>query len=112
MVKKYSPERGDIIWLNFNPQAGHEQAGCRPAVVISPAAYNDKVGLAICCPVTKQIKGYPFEVVLSADMQTSGAVLSDQVKCLDWKRRKAKFVEKCPSGMLQEILAKLNTLVG
>jgi mRNA interferase MazF len=109
---KYVPERGDIVWLNFNPQAGHEQAGLRPAVVVSPSVYNGKVGLAIFCPITNQAKGYPFEVVLSYNLKTSGVVLSDQIKCLDWKIRKAQFIEKLPDDIIQDILAKINTLVG
>ena len=108
----YFPERGDVVWLNFTPQAGHEQAGYRPAVVISPSAYNTKVGLAVCCPITNQIKGYPFEVVLSEDMKTTGAVLADQLKSLDWGMRKAKLIEKIPDEILDDILAKINTLVG
>ncbi len=108
----YFPERGDVIWLNFSPQAGHEQAGYRPAVVISPSAYNTTVGLAVCCPITNQIKGYPFEVVLPEDMKTTGAVLSDQLKSLDWRMREAKLIEKIPTEILDDILAKINTLVG
>ena len=110
--EKYSPERGDIIWLNFNPQAGHEQSGFRPAVVISPSAYNGRVNLAICCPITNQIKGYPFEVLIPQELKTSGVVLSDQIKCLDWKTRGAQFIEKLPKNVVEDILAKINTLVG
>ncbi len=113
MVKQtYIPERGDIVWLNFNPQAEHEQEGFRRAVVISPSAYNGKVNLAICCPITNQIKGYPFEVMLPQHIKTSGVVLSDHVKCIDWKTRGAKFIEKVPSDIVEEILAKLSTIVG
>ena len=108
---EYVPDRGDIVWLNFNPQAGHEQAGLRPAVVISPSAYNGKVGLAIFCPITNQAKGYPFEVALPYNLKTSGVVLSDQIKCLDWKIRRAQFIEKLPDNITQDILAKINTLV-
>lgn len=110
--KRYIPKRGDLVWLNFNPQAGHEQAGLRPAVVISPADYNGKVGLAIFCPITNQAKGYPFEVVIPHNLKTSGVVLSDQIKCLDWKIRSAQFIEKLPDEVVQDILAKINTLVG
>ncbi len=81
----YMPERGEAVWITLNPQAGHEQAGRRPAVVLSPAAYNSKVGLAILCPITNQIKGYPFEVVLPTGLAVTGAILSDQVKSLDWR---------------------------
>ena len=80
MKKEYTPDRGDAIWITFNPQAGHEQAGRRPAVVLSPSAYNGKVGLAILCPITSKIKGYPFEVMLPDNLAITGAVLSDQVK--------------------------------
>jgi len=85
--KGYIPEQGDIVWLSFNPQAGHEQMGRRPALVLSPAAYNKKVGLAIFCPITSQVKGYPFEVLIPKGVKASGAILSDQVKSLDWKIR-------------------------
>ncbi|MCK5738876.1 type II toxin-antitoxin system PemK/MazF family toxin [bacterium] len=114
MVKsgEFIPQRGDIIRLIFNPQAGHEQAGLRPVVTISPAAYNGIVNLALCCPITRQIKGYPFEVPLPETLKTSGTVLSDQLKFLDWKIRKAQFIEKLPSHILEEILAKINTLFG
>ena len=90
MVTRYVPERGDVVWLNFTPQAGHEQAGHRPALVLSPAAYNGKTGLMLCCPITSQVKGYPFEVQLSPDAGVRGVVLSDQVKSLDWRARQAR----------------------
>jgi mRNA interferase MazF len=107
----YIPNSGDIIWITFNPQAGHEQAGRRPALVLSPAAYNGKVGLAILCPVTSQIKGYPFEVVIPDDLKINGAILSDQVKSLDWKARQAEFASKLPSGTFNEVVQKLSTLI-
>ena len=87
MPQRYVPNAGDIVWLNFTPHAGHEQAGHRPALVLSPAAYNDKTSLMVCCPVTTQVKNYPFEVLIAGT--TSGAVLADQVKRLDWRERKA-----------------------
>ncbi|MBA4379202.1 MAG: mRNA-degrading endonuclease [Anaerolinea sp.] len=105
------PNRGDIVWITFNPQAGHEQAGRRPALVLSPAAYNGKVGLAILCPITSQVKGYPFEVVVPDGWKISGAILSDQVKSLDWKARQAELVCKLPSTTVDEVLQKLNTLL-
>lgn len=111
MVKKYVPKRGDIVWLDFAPQAGHEQNGRRPALVISPEAYNDKVGLAIFCPITSAEKGYPFEVKVSGK-KICGAVLSDQIKSLDWKERNAKFIEACDAAALAEVLAKVALLVG
>ncbi len=113
MVKQeaYIPERGDLIWLTFNPQTGHEQAGRRPAVVLSPAAYNKKVGLALLCPVTQQVKGYPFEVVLPPDLQVSGVILADQVKSLDWRARKAELICSLPAETINEILDKVRLLL-
>lgn len=107
----YIPERGDAIWLEFNPQAGHEQAGRRPALVLSPQSYNKKVGLIICCPITSKNKGYPFEVMLGDDLDVRGVVLSDQVKSLDWQARKASFITKVPDDVVEDVLAKLNTLL-
>lgn len=107
----YTPERGDIVWLTFTPQAGHEQAGRRPALVLSPGAYNRKVSLAIFCPITSQVKGYPFEVAVPQGLPVSGVVLSDQVKSLDWKARKAEFVCKLPDRALTTVLKRLGTLV-
>lgn len=111
MPESYCPKRGDIVWLTFNPQAGHEQAGHRPALVLSPEAYNSKVGLALFCPVTSQIKGYPFEVHIPAGQPVSGVVLSDQVKSLDWKARHATFCCAFPKETVQEVLNKLGTLI-
>lgn len=108
----YIPNRGDIVWITFNPQAGHEQAGRRPACILSPSAYNSKVGLAILCPVTSQVKHYPFEVLIPEGLKISGAILSDQVKNLDWKIRQAEFVCKLPATTLNEVLQKLGTLIG
>ena len=107
----YIPNRGDAVWITFNPQAGHEQAGRRPALILSPASYNDKVGLAILCPITSHIKGYPFEVLISAGRKINGAILSDQVKSLDWRERQAKLVCKLPAAIVDEVLQKLNTLL-
>ncbi|HSQ24464.1 MAG TPA: endoribonuclease MazF [Pyrinomonadaceae bacterium] len=107
----YVPDRGDAVWLNFNPQTGHEQMGRRPALVLSPAAYNRKVGLAVFCPITTQIKGYPFEVLIPHGLKVSGAVLSDQVKSLDWKARDTKFIVRVPKVVTDEVLKKLRTLI-
>ena len=96
MVMVYVPERGEVVWLNFNPQAGHEQAGHRPALVLSPASYNLKTGLMLCCPITSQVKGYPFEVPVTGDAGIAGAILADQVKSLDWRGPQAK--RKGPGG--------------
>jgi len=110
-ARRYVPERGHIVWLRFDPQAGHEQAGRRPALVISPREYNEKVGLALFCPITSHVKGYPFEVALPADAGVNGVVLSDQIKSLDWRAREAEFVAPAPRGVVQEVLAKLALLV-
>lgn len=107
----YVPEQGDAVWLDFNPQAGHEQAGRRPAVVISPAAYNRKVGLAILCPITNQIKGYPYEVIIPVGLRVSGAILSDQIKNLDWRARNAERIVRLPAEVIKEVLLKLKTLL-
>ncbi len=111
-VMTYVPERGDIVWITLNSQAGHEQAGRRPALVLSPRAYNGKVGLAILCPVTSQIKKYPFEVLVPDGLNIGGVILSDQVKSLDWKARQAEFVCQLPASTLEEVLQKLDTLIG
>jgi mRNA interferase MazF len=107
----YVPERGDVIWISLSPQAGHEQAGRRPAVVLSPVAYNGKVGLAILCPITGQIKGYPFEVLIPPGLAVSGAILSDQVKSLDWQARQAEFICALPVVTVAEVLRKLGFLL-
>ena len=110
-AKAYVPKRGDVVWITMNPQAGHEQAGRRPAVVLSPESYNDKAGLAIMCPVTSQIKGYPFEVSLPSGLPVSGVILSDQVKSLDWRARNAEMICTLPSKAISEILQKLGLLL-
>jgi mRNA interferase MazF len=111
MPRTFVPDRADVVWISLNPQSGHEQAGRRPAVVLSPAAYNGKVGLAIVCPVTNQIKGYPFEVTIPDGLPVTGAVLADQAKSLDWKARQAELACRLPSAVVSEILRKLNTLL-
>ncbi|MEZ4512747.1 MAG: endoribonuclease MazF [Chloroflexota bacterium] len=108
----YAPELGDAVWLNFNPQAGHEQAGRRPALILTPKAYNEKVGLVICCPITSQVKGYPFEVPIPAGLAISGVILSDQVKSLDWRVRQAKQICSLPETTVTQVLRKLHTLLG
>lgn len=107
----YVPERGDLIWLVFSPQAGHEQPGRRPAVVLSPRSYNGRVGLLLACPVTSQQKGYPFEVAVPAGLPVSGVVLADQIKSLDWRARKAEYICSLPAGTVHELLAKALVLV-
>lgn len=107
---EYIPDRGDIVWITLNPQAGHEQSGHRPALALSPKAYNAKVGLAILCPITSQVKGYPFEVLIPGGMPIAGVVLSDQVKSLDWRAREAEWICTLPVEVTQEVLDKLETL--
>lgn len=111
MTAAYVPRRGDLVWLHFDPQAGHEQASRRPALVLSPGSYNGKVGLAIFCPVTSQAKGYPFEVPLPARSEVSGVILSDQVEGLDWRTRRADLIESLPPEVTDEVLSKLGTLL-
>ena len=111
MAKAYVPDRGDIVWLRFDPQAGHEQAGRRPAFVVSPRAYNRKVGLALFCPITSRVKGYPFEVPLTQEGKARGAILSDQLKSLDWRARKAARFDHASEEVVLEVTARLLALV-
>ena len=106
----YVPNRGDVIWLNFTPQAGHEQMGTRPALVLSPEKYNKKTGLAVCCPITSNVKGYPFEVPVSGK-KINGVVLSDHLKNLDWKFRKAKFIERASKEVIEQCSMKISALI-
>ena len=108
----YVPDRGDVVWLAFDPQAGHEQAGRRPAVVLSPAAYNGRVGLALVCPVTRQAKGYPFEVPVPQEVvRLQGVILADQVKSLDWRARQATLIERLPEGTTERIIRLIRRLL-
>jgi mRNA interferase MazF len=107
----YCPERGDVVWISFNPQAGHEQAGHRPALVLSPQSYNRMVGLAILCPITSQVKGYPFEVKIPEGLKVDGAILSDQVKSLDWRARKASRICALPEATVKQVLNKVGVLL-
>ena len=107
----YCPKRGDVVWLSFTPQSGHEQAGHRPALTLSPEAYNRKVGLALFCPITTRAKGYPFEVPLPVGLKASGVVLSDQVKSLDWQARNAQFSCKLPATIVEDVLGRLDVLL-
>lgn len=109
--RNYVPQRGDIVWLNFTPQSGHEQAGHRPALVLSPKSYNQKTGLLLCCPITSQVKGYPFEVRIEGSANISGVVLSDQVKSLDWRARKASYKGTVNDKVIKEVLSKLKVLL-
>src|ERR1700730_3651037 len=110
MARPYVPDAGDIVWISFSPQAGHEQAGHRPAVVLSPAAYNAKTGLMVCCPMTTQIKNYPFEVVVAG--ASPSAVLADQVKSLDWRKRRARRKGMISAAGLGGARQKIRTLIG
>jgi mRNA interferase MazF len=111
MLSSYCPKRGDVVWLRFTPRTGHEQAGQRPALTLSPESYNRKVGLAIFCPMTTQVKGYPFEVPISCSGKGAGVVLADQIKSLDWHARGAKFFFKASESTLSEVLNKLGILL-
>jgi mRNA interferase MazF len=110
MARSYVPDTGDIVWISFNPQAGHEQAGHRPAVVLSPASYNAKTSLMVCCPMTAQIKNYPFEVVVAGE--SPGAVLADQIKSLDWRKRRARRKGMISADELADVRAKIRALIG
>jgi mRNA interferase MazF len=110
--KPQVPRRGDAVRIDFDPQAGREQAGRRPALVLSPSAYNDKVGLAIMCPITNQAKGYPFEVNIPSGLEVHGVILSDHVKSLDWRTRKARVICQLPEATVAKVLENLNTLTG
>lgn len=108
----YIPDKGDLIWLDFNPKTGREQAGFRPALVLTPREYNRKTSLAVLCPITSQIKGYPFEVALPLKLPLQGVVLVDHLKNLDWHQRRAEFKGKVPSATMAEVLAKVAALLG
>jgi len=110
MIKQAIPDAGDIVWLDFDPQAGHEQAGHRPALVLSPAAYNGRIGLMLCCPITTKIKGYPFEVLIAGTLPS--VVLSDQLKSLDWRQRNAVKKGQVTAAELAEVRAKAKVLMG
>lgn len=107
----HCPKRGDVVWLSFTPHTGHEQAGLRPALTLSPEDYNRKTGLALFCPITAKTKGYPFEVPLPEGLKVSGVVLSDQVKSLDWQARNARYSGKAPPGVVDEVAAKIGVLL-
>ena len=108
---KFVPDRGDVVWLEFDPRVGHEQRGKRPGLVLSPADYNGKVGLALCCPITSQVKGYPFEVRIPPGSKASGAVLADHVKSLDWRARRARLFCQLPVSTVDDVIEKLLTLL-
>lgn len=109
---RYVPERGDVVWISMDPQVGHEQAGRRPALVLSPAAYNRKTGLALMCPITSQVKGYPFEVLLPEGIPVRGVALADQVKSLDWRARKMPRFSRVPPEVTVQVMRRLVALMG
>ncbi len=108
--RRYVPDRGDIVWLDFNPQAGHEQKGRRPALTVSYREYNGKVGLGLFCPITRRIKGYPFEVAVIGKT-ISGCVLADQVRSLDWTVRDIGYIEKLDDEKLDDVIASIVILM-
>lgn len=108
----FTPDRGDAVWLDFTPQVGREQAGRRPALILSPRAYNERVGFAIVCPITSRVKGYPFEVQIPTDSELHGVVLVDQVRSLDWRGRQAELIRRLPNEVVGEVLQKLGVLIG
>ena len=112
MVRSYLPDAGDFVWLTFDPQAGREKAGRHPALVLSPGVYNAKSGLAIVCPVTNQVKGYPFEVAVPPGHGTTGVILADQLKSVDWKACRVEKLGQCPAEALDEVRARLAPLLG
>ena len=112
MKRGYVPDSGDLVWVSFDPQSGHEQAGRRPALVISPHSYNEKVGLALACRITSKVKGYPFEVALPSDLPVSGVILADQIKSLDWKARRAEFVARTPVSVIEDVRSLVLPLIG
>ena len=109
--KEYIPSRGDIVWLSFTPQAGHEQAGHQTALVVSPKLYNEKTNLALFCPITSRVKGYPFEVDLPTQSTVTGVVLSDQIKSLDWRARRARFACQATPRVVDAVLGKVRALL-
>ena len=111
-MAEWAPDVGDLVWLTFDPQAGREQAGRRPALVLSPAAYNRRSGLAIMCPITSRLKGYPFEVGLPEGLEVGGAILADHVKSLDWRARRAERAGKVSVPVLREVQARIAPLLG
>lgn len=111
MPAGHAPDRGDIVWVDFDPQAGHEQAGRRPALIVSPQSYNQKVGLVLLCPISNRRKGYPFEVPLPKGLRVAGVVLADQVKSMDWHARRAEFCCKAPPVTVLDVIGKAQTLL-
>jgi mRNA interferase MazF len=111
-LRSYVPEAGDVVWLDFNPQVGHEQAGRRPALVLSPRAYNEKSGLAIFCPITSVVKNYPFEIALPAGLRVRGAVLADQLKSVDWRERRVQKFDRLAGTTVEMVRQYIAALLG
>ena len=109
--KKYVPRKGDMVWIDFTPQSGHEQAGKRPELVVSPRAYNKKVGLALLCPITSKIKGYPFEVDLPDRDGVKGVILADQIKSMDWRARHASFASSVPQQVVKQVIGMVGAIL-
>jgi mRNA interferase MazF len=109
--REYVPDAGDLVWIDFTPQAGREQAGRRPAVVLSPRSYNERAGLAVMCLITSQSKGYPFEVALAVGGRVRGMILSDHMKSLDWRERKAEKAGRLSPSILREVLERVSSLL-
>tara|TARA_B100000315_G_scaffold259435_1_gene315487 strand:- start:1022 stop:1357 length:336 start_codon:yes stop_codon:yes gene_type:complete len=105
------PDQGDLVWVDFNPQAGHEQSGRRPALVLSPKAYHEKTNYAVVCPITSTVKGYPFETTLPTGLVISGAVLADQVKSIDRNVRNLEIADRAPPDILSDVLSKISALL-
>ena len=112
VAKLYVPDAGDLVWLTFDPRAGHEQRGRRPALILSPREYNSRSRLALACPITSQKKGYPFEVAIPSGQSITGVVLADHIKNLDWQARQAAFESKAPTAVLAEVRERLRPLLG
>lgn len=112
MSRAYVPDSGDLVWLSFDPQAGHEQSGRRPALILSPGSYNQKSGLALACPITSRVKGYPFEVAMPKGLEFAGVILADQLRSLDWRARRAERAGRVPAEVVAEVLARLAPLLG
>ena len=112
MKATFVPDAGDFVWLTFDPQAGREQAGRRPALVLSPKIYNAKTGLALACPITNQAKGYPFEVPVTAGHGAKGVILADDLRSIDWKARRAEFIGRCPNEVTEDVRARIAPLLG
>ena len=110
MKRAYIPEAGDLVWGSFDPQSGHEQSGRRPAIVLSPGEYNEKAGLALTCPITSKVKGYPFEVAVNSS-RVRGVILADQVRSLDWRSRQFTFIERASTDALEAVVQSLGTLL-